>query len=418
MANFNDYDLQTQEEDLARRKQVIDALVTRGANSRMEQVRQSFGAAPTGSAEMEAYARDNSAFQQRKQQQMQQELAQYMDRMQGTPERPAQGDGVGPPVPPQPANPREAIIRAMTSQLPEMQAMGKSSMTAFGKPKDLKEHVIGNQLVVSDGQGNSRVAGTYNKADWKDEDRTINGQVVPGRRNAQDNKWEAVGPTGTTVNVDTRGQSRVQEDALKAMSGAREQVVAAQSQLESAQRVLELVDDPQVQTGFGAGAVSGFAALGAKLGLNGQEGVAKTQALMTDLARNTLNAGQQMKGSFSDKDIQFLSDVTAGKVDYNAQTIKHMASLAYAAGHNGMLSAMQQYSGAKEIPGLTGADKVYPLPEVRWDATIGDRKGFSQGAGGRLRYDGNLSAPTTPVGRVNSQGRRRLTVDEFLGSGQ
>ena len=408
--DFSDYDLQTQASDLERRKAIIDALQANAmkGTSLGDTVRGLFGASPRdGKAEMALFARDSALHQQRYQGQMGQELSAYMDKMQGAPERPPSpdysGQAVGPAVPAQAPNPREAIVRAMTSQLPEMQAMGKASMSAFGKPREMKEHVIGNQLVVSDGQGGAKVAGTFNKADWVDEDRVINGQQVPGQRNKQDNQWmPRSAQQGTTVNLDTKGAGKLQDVALKAMEDSRGQVITAQRQLDAAQRVLALSEDPEVMTGFGANAVTGIAALGAKLGLNGPGGVAKTQALMTDLSQKTLDAGQQMKGSFSDSDIKFLADVAAGKVDYNVETIQHMALLAYTAGHNTLQNALGQYHGASGAKGLEGADKIIPLPKVSYDAKISDRPGFRVRDGGYLAYEGmpgRAKAVSSPVGK-------------------
>ena len=422
--DFNDYDLQTQQEDLARRKQIIDALQSRAAQgtSLGDLVHGWLGNPRDGSKEMESYARDNQAYQQKHANMTQQELGMFMNKMNGTPSQPAapdyNGESIGPPTPGMVANPREAVIRAMTSQLPEMQAMGKAAMAQLGKKPDVTEHIIGNQLVRSDKVNPPQVVGSYNKADWGEVERLgtgADGKPLFGQRNAQTGeiKYSPQGPQ--QINIDTKGQTKVQEAAIEALKNSREQVIGAQQQLESAQRVLQLADDPQVQTGFGAGTVNGFAALGAKLGMNGPEGVAKTQALMTDLARNTLTAGQQMKGSFSDKDIKFLSDVTAGSVNFTPETLKHMASLAYAAGHNSMLSASDQYRGASQVRGIEGADSVFPLPQTRWDATIGDRPGFAKQEGGRLRYDGDFSPTVTKPGKVNAQGRRVIPLSEFMG---
>lgn len=417
--NFDDYDLQGQATDLATRKAMIDALLQKAAKPQIgHAIMGLFGAGPEDRAKplQEAYQRDSAAHNQRYQGQMGQELGSYMDKMQGAPARPPspdyEGNAVGPAVPAQAPNPREAIVRAMTSQLPEMQAMGKASMSAFGKPEEFTPHVIGNQLVFTNKQGGTKEGGTYNKADWVDEDKIINGVTTPGQRNKQDNQWMPRSGSGTTVNLDTKGQGKLQDVALKAMEDSRGQVINAQRQLDAAQRVLALSEDPEVMTGFGANAITGVAALGAKLGLNGPDGVAKTQALMTDLSQKTLDAGQQMKGSFSDSDIKFLTDVAAGKVDYNVGTIQHMALLAYTAGHNTLQNALGQYEGAKTVKGLEGADKAIPLPKVSYDAKISDRPGFRVRDGGYLAYEGMPGRAKAP-GRVNAQGRKIMSLEEF-----
>ena len=421
--NFADLDLNTQEQDLSRRKAVIDAMAARGAQPNLgDDLRKAFGQAPRGQAELEAFAKDHETYQARQQAQMQAELGQYLDRRQGTPSRPAapddSGTSWGPDAPAVAANPREAVVRAMTSRLPEMQAIGKADMAAINKPQEYTFHQAGDSIFKENkSTGEISMAATAPKARWVDESKVINGQDTPGQRNQMDNQWVPRTGGGTTVNLDTKGATKMQDEALKAMEGSRGQVIGAQKQLDAAQRVLQLVEDPQVLTGFGAGAVNGIAALGAKLGFNGSDSVAKTQALMTDLSQKTLDAGQQMKGSFSDSDIVFLRDVAAGKVDYNADTIKHMALLSYTAGHNTLQNALGQYHGAAGVKGLEGADKIFPLPDVSYDASISDRPGFKTRSGGYLSYSGVPGAAKgagAQPGRLNSQGRQRMTAAEFL----
>ena len=426
--DFNDYDLTTQSDDLRRRQAIIDALSKKATSPGLSDALMGlFGKGPADKAQtmQESYARDSAAHQQRYQGQMVGELNSYLTKMQGAPSRPAasyngSAEGIGPPTEAVAANPREAIVRAMTSQLPEMQAMGKAGMLAFGKPEEFTPHVIGNQLVFTNKQGGVKEGGTYNKADWVDEDKVINGAVTPGQRNRQDNQWMSRSGSGTTINLDTKGAGKLQDVALKAMEDSRGTVMGVQRQMDAAERMLALAEDPQVISGFGAGAITGLASLGAKLGLNGAEGVAKTQALMTDLAQKTLDAGQQMKGSFSDSDIKFLKDVAAGSVEYNPETIKHMALLSYTSGHNTLQNALGQYHGASgKAP--QGTDQVLPLPKVSYDARISDRPGFSIREGGYLRYDGLPGQGKASQGRRAEDGapaRKRISAADFLTGGQ
>jgi hypothetical protein len=419
--NFSDLDTQTQQEDLERRKALIDALVAKQAQgtSLGDVVKGFFGGGQNPQAMQAAYSKDRDLFQQRRQDQLSGELDGYMARRQGMPERPPSpdyaGNAVGPTMPAQAANPREAIIRAMTSQLSEMQAIGKADFGSLGKAPERKEHVINGQLVESTG-GQTRVLGNFGET-WKDEARVIEGRQVEGKRNAQTNEWKPVGASGQTINIGADGQKELIKEVLPVIKGARDSVMKAQQGLDASQRVLAALSDPQVQTGFGASAVTGVAALGAKLGFNGPDGVAKTQALASDLARNTLAAGQDMKGSFSDKDIAFLTDVTLGKVDFTKEALQDLAALAYQANHNSVLNAMDQYKSAAQFKGMEGAAGLYPLPPVSWDARISDNPAFQKDSTGRLRYTSSYSQAqkaAPPQGRVNSQGRKRYTLDEFM----
>lgn len=422
--DFNELDLSGQQEDLLRRKAIVEAL--QAQQSMPGQSLKDLTGAWFGrnldagrQQQIEAYQRDSQAYRQRERQVLESELTAFTERMNGKPSQPPApygdtGSVYGPPTPPVPANPREAVVRAMTSQLPEMQAMGKAAMSTMGKGAEWTPHVIGNQLVFTDKQGNERIGGTYNKADWVDEPRNMNGQTVLGQRNKQTNEWLPRTGNGTTINLDTKGQVAVQQDALEAMKTSRGQAMAAQEQIQSATAVIKLLDDPQVRTGFAANTVNGIAALGAKLGFNEGDSVAKTQALAGELAKNTLAMGQSMKGSFSDKDIEFLRQVSLGSVNFTPESLQRVASLAYAAGHNAIMNTTDQWQGASRIKGLEGAADVHPYPQVRYDASISDRPGFSMSSGGRLSYSG---VPTqTPV--TGSQkmigGRRVISLQEFL----
>lgn len=425
--DFSDYDLSTQEDDLKRRRAVVDALAKQSLNPGLgDVILGMFGKTRSGldPKEMQAgLARDTEVFQRKQQEQMSGELSQYLNTRQGMPARPAAPDQTGtswgPDAPAVPANPREAIVRAMTSRLPELQAIGKADFNSLNKVPERKEHVIGNQLVESVG-GQARVMGTYNKADWQDEPRTINGQQVQGQRNAQTGEWKPIAPQGQTINIGDKGNAKLMDEVVPVVKGARDSVVQAQQGLDASQRIMRALQDPTVQTGFGASAVNGVASLGAKLGFNGTEGVAKTQALASDLARNTLAAGQTMKGSFSDKDIAFLTDVTLGKVDFTKEALQDIAALAYQANHNTVLNAMDQYKSASGFQGMEGVAKLYPMPPVSWDASISDNPAFQKDNSGRLRYQGSYSQAQKASGapRLNSQGRVRMTMEEFLGKGQ
>lgn len=428
--DFNELDLIGQQEDLQRRKAIVDALITQQSmpgQSLRDLTGTWFGRNLPADAQrqIEAYRADSQAYRQREQQQLGTELNDFTSRMNGAPARAPVSLGLneqtgqpapayGPTLPAQAPNPREAVIRAMTSQLPEMQAMGKAAMSTMGKAPEYTAHVIGNQLVLTDKAGNVKEGGTYNKADWVDENKVINGVDTIGQRNKQTNEWHARGPAGTTVNLDTKGQTEVQKDALAAMKSSREQALAAQDQVQSASNLLQMLDDPQVRTGFGASATNGLAAIGAKLGFNEGDSVAKTQAVAQELAKNTLAAGQQMKGAFSDKDVVFLNQVAAGKVDFTPEMLQRMASLAYAAAHNTLMNTTEQWQGASKIKGIEGAEGVYPYPKLSYNAAITDRPGFRMDGNGRLQY---LGVPATPAAGAKTApgGRRVISVQQFLG---
>lgn len=423
--DFGEYDLQGQQEDLQRRKAIVDALTARTLQPTTgDLIRGLFGSSiqDRASAAQQQYQQDAAAYRQREQQQLGSELDAFSQRMSGAPARAPVSLGnneetgqpapaYGPTLPAQAPNPREAVVRAMTSQLPEMQAMGKAAMASLMKPTEYKFHQAGDTLFKEDPRtGEVTVAGSAPKAQWVDEDKTIDGKTIPGQRDKMTGQWVPKVPAGTTVNVDTKGQTEVQKAAIEALKTSRDQANMGIQNVEAAQRVLQALDDPQVRTGFGASVANGLASVGAKFGFNEGESVAKTQALASDLAKNTLAAGQNMKGSFSDKDIVFLNQVAGGSIDLNPQALQYLAHLAYAQGHNLLMSANEQWLGSSKVRGIEDAAGVFPFPKVTYDARIGDRPGFSMNGSGRLTYVPPAASAAPNSGRQ----RQRISVQDFL----
>ena len=294
-------------------------------------------------------------------------------------------------------NQREAMIKAMTSQFPEMQALGRSSIAAMGKAPEIKQHVIRGKLVEGVPGQAPRVVGDYPAAqdDFSPmETRTgPDGKPMMGQVNLRTKEFHVKGGSGQTFNIGDKQDNMLFEPALKNMAGSRETVIKEQKNLDSAQRIYELSQDPQLISGAFATPLAFLSGVGAKLGLNGPEAAAKTQAMLTDLAGNALARGQEMKGSFSDADIQFLKDVTAGKLEASPQTMRQVAALAYSASHNAILGATEMYSGNKGISEMTQrASAMYPMPPIRHKNL--DPKLFTDDeVTGRMRYNSPLTAP-------------------------
>lgn len=430
------FDFQTQQEELARRQKLIDAMMSpqplQGGQGSSGAFMNSLGNLVRqykAKGQQEELTSDTAAFRGNYNQALGNESNQFLDTMNGKPSIPPAYDGVGPPTPPVAANPREAVIRAMTSQLPEMQAMGKAAFSNLSKPagdekfgqdyKTVKDPATGKSVLVQVGdRGGSRVAPFEPEStEWgplQEVGKTPDGKPLMGQQNMRTKELRYAPSGGQTINVDTKGESIALNNLPKVLDGARSQMMTVNKSREAAERIYKLADDPDVITGFGADVVSGFAAAGAKLGLNGPEGVAKTQALFTDLAKSTLDGLQQMKGSSSDKDVTFLQDVTAGKISLTPQVMKQVAGLAFAANHNAMLEANDQYSSAARINGGEPIAAQYPRPRFTYKAL--DPKNFTEDDNGRLTYNSPLLQPASKQpGKTNAQGRRVMTMDEFLG---
>lgn len=178
---------------------------------------------------------------------------------------------------------------------------------------------------------------------------------------------------------------------------------------QQAEQIMTLAKDPAVITGFGAGIETGVAALSAKLGFSGPDAPAKTQALLSALAANTLEASRDLKGAISDKEKPFLEEAKSGKITYTPQAIQHLAGLALAVSHNKTLNAVRQWNGTVQgIPdeGLKSqASSMYPLPPLG-NYTL-DPKLFPETAEGRVRYQGELFQP-------GAQTSKPISIEEWL----
>jgi hypothetical protein len=218
---MNQMDLMLQAEELARRRREQEALMTRGqasgdrARSGKGDILDAIGSwldkRKADSAAPDLVSAE-SAYRQRYQQQLGQESSQYLDDMQGRPGDPVPADGVGPMRPEQAANPRQAVINAMTSQLPEMQGLGKAAFSQLGK-QEKPEFIQAQDGSVLElprlSGGTPRVAGKFNKPEApKDKFGPIEvvgtdaqGRPIQGQRNLTTGKIDPIGNSGQTINI-------------------------------------------------------------------------------------------------------------------------------------------------------------------------------------------------------------------------
>lgn len=344
------------------------------------------------------------------------------------------------------ANPREAIVKAMTSRLPEMQALGKAGMASQAKqpqqmsPLDLlkldgfspesrvkaalsgqidgltgkqSEHVINNQLVRSSGTGPAQPAGDFGPVYGEVGSVATGpeGKAIMGQKEISSNKVQFA-PQGTSVNVDTQGSKIALTKLDGVLEKATTSVTNAQQAIEAADRVYKMSQDPQILAGFGGGVLQGFAAAAARLGLTGPDAAAKTQALVADLASSTLLRAKELTGVISDKDIQFLKDVTAGSIEKTPDVIRHIAGLAFATNHNAIQQAHRQYESAGSIAGGEDIKKLYPMPKVGYQSP--DPDAFPVDSNGRMKYNSPLYQPKLPAKASNQPAGATMSGDDFL----
>lgn len=323
-------------------------------------------------------------------------------------------------------DPRKAAIQALTSgigplqQLGQMdlQSIGKNSLTPIemlklaGEGKFTPESTVAAATSLNPHQ----LKGAPKKEDsWTDPyEMNVGGRPLLVRRNLKNNEVVAISG-GQTINIDTQGDKAAIENAVKLLGPLREQMQTSRGMIDTGSRIMQLSKDPQVIQGFGANAGVGLAALAAKLGFSGSEAVSKTQALMRDMARNALDMGQKMKGSFSDADILFLKEAAAGNINLTPEAIQHAAGLAMMAGHNTLVDSRKQFEEVKKTPGASAIANQYPAP--RWGSYSLPKDLFTSDEGSYVTFNSPLLKPQAPVGIPTPTGKTPagvMSVQEWL----
>ena len=152
---------------------------------------------------------------------------------------------------------------------------------------------------------------------------------------------------------------KVPEVLETASTGAKKAIEA----LQSADRITELLKDPAVITGFGAGALGGLAGIGAQLGFQGNDRAAKTQSLLAEQASQTLSQVKRLPGAITEKERPFLEMAAAGKIDWTPEAIQRLADISRVTAHNDLLNFQKQYVGASSQPGAEAGSSMYPFPK-------------------------------------------------------
>jgi len=238
--------------------------------------------------------------------------------------------------------------------------------------------------------------------------------IVPQPGGKRDLKYA---PKGQSITIENSGENAARKalggKVPDVLEGARGEAIKANEAIVTAQDTIRLAKDPSVITGFAAGPQMGIAALAAKLGFGGQDAVAKTQALLSNLAANTLEASKDLKGAISDKEKPFLEEAKSGRLAYTPEALQHLAALSIAVNHNRLLRAKTQWEGAANVPGAEQGRGMYPFPGI--NHTLPEGFDFTEGPQGSIRYNGGLFNPVgpTPVQAPNLGGGGQKPVSQM-----
>lgn len=274
------------------------------------------------------------------------------------------------------ADPRQAVIEALSSQHPILQQLGaqdlsRMSPTASVDIKDLLPYTNPESIPQLLAQGPAAFRPKVGKTGV--EDVSVGNGLwqafevgADGRVNMQRPVGEPFSkrPTASSVSVGT-GDS-LPKDLAKAQpeifKEARATAQTAIRQIQTSDRIERLAQDPEIIAGALAKPQLFAANLATKLGFTGPEGVGKTQALLRELAQATLANVKQLPGPLSEKELPFLEAASAGQIEFTPEAILRIARLQKAAAHNLLMDTYAMYKSNSELPGGELYVKAFPLP--------------------------------------------------------
>lgn len=275
------------------------------------------------------------------------------------------------------ANPHEAVIGAMSSRHPELQALGTADLTrmqksgvdvkdllAYADPKAIPQLLAGGVKAFKPKQGKiSTEDVSIGNGMWQTFETDEYGRVLQDKPLGQPFAKRA---TASDTNVTVGGGDAVPRDLAKALPDRFERLqttaTTAVQQIQSADRIERLATDPQIVAGALAQPQLFAQSIAAKLGFTGSDGVAKTQALFREAAQATLATVKQLPGAISEKELPFLAGAAAGQMDFTPEAIAHIARLQKAAAHNTLMQTYRNYDSASQLGGGEAYQKAYPLP--------------------------------------------------------
>ena len=211
------------------------------------------------------------------------------------------------------------------------------------------------------------------KVEWID-DPNKPGQKLPQQIDTKltGEQSGTLGTAGTSVNLTTNlpgaKQTNAAEEAFgkkvpEVLENASKSARSAIGKLQSAERILDLVKNPDVISGALAEPRVGLAKIGELLGFKSDVAISQTQSLLSELAAQTLANVGRLPGAITEKERPFLAQAAAGSLDYTPEAIAHLARLAQVDSHNQLMHLVKQYDNAAATPGVGANAGMYPFPK-------------------------------------------------------
>jgi hypothetical protein len=187
------------------------------------------------------------------------------------------------------------------------------------------------------------------------------GGLVSGTIPAQTRVTQTLSPAGKAEGaaaVATGGK------IPEVVSGAAKTAAEALESVRASDRITELLNTEEVISGFAAEPRIGFAAFGKLMGWNDGEAAGRSQEMMSALANQTLASVKRLPGAITEKERPFLELASAGKIDFNPESLQRLADLAKLQGVHELKYARKQWSAGVAEPGAEANARLYPFPEI------------------------------------------------------
>lgn len=333
------------------------------------------------------------------------------------------------------ADPRTAMIEAMTSRYKPMHEIGKLDMTAMTKAdssltaKDLlslndytpesrraavatkdpsllvpvagKAHVINGRLVRETEDGSEEIgnfADKFGNVGQIGTDPTTSRPIL-GQLEKTSNKASFVPAGGATVNVDTgkkaadafgtAGADLVMKNLGEGATAAKK----AQQSFEIFKNARSLIND--VPGGTGADFILSAKKLAQQLGVKMDNSITSTEQVGAALGQAVLDNSKALGtgNGFTDKDRDFLEKIVMGKLSLDPQSLKRAVNLGMTSNLNAMRDHERKLKKAAAIRGADPAILDQLAVEVPGFSLDGGEFNYDEKTG---RFGVNSTTPNVP----------------------
>lgn len=277
---------------------------------------------------------------------------------------------------PMAGNPRKAVVEAMSSRFPEMQAIGKAELGGLLKKpnSEFKDSEVDGKIVRTFIDGRTQVLGDFKTKDqWEAApDVVVDGRTIKVQRNKATGELKSVG-AGQSITVqntpENKGEAAVLTTTVEQISPKGKSYEGAQSADANLRATTEALGN--LKQGADMGALADFGQVLRKLGE--RVGIANAATVPTDQLSSVLKERvfHKLGGlgvAISDADRKFMQEA-AGDISKDPVAMKRLLALDAAASikelsrHNQKVDSLASRGGAYELLGSNRFNVNFTAPD-------------------------------------------------------